>query len=267
MMDSREYAPIPQITFVVAVNNREVFEHNFLASPCLRGVHAHEIVVQEQFDSAPKAYNDALGRSSNDLIVFCHQDVYLPEGWLDDLRRDLDYLAIYDPNWGVLGCAGITVDCQPWRYLYSSGLGVIGAPLEYPIEVQTLDEVVLILRKSSGLRFDELLPHFHFYGTDICLQASKRAMKSYAISAFCIHNTNEPLVLPAEFYQCYEHIKRTWSDCLPIQTTCIRITKFNVPLYLRRLRETYLRHIRRKEVGGMRVKDVRRLFEENAPKS
>ena len=131
-MDSHENAPLPKITFVVAVNNREVFEQNFLASPCLRGPHGHEIIVQERFASATKAYNDALSRSSNDLIVFCHQDMYLPEGWLNDLRRELNYLASSDPNWGVLGCAGITVDSQPWRYLYSSGLGIIGAPMERP---------------------------------------------------------------------------------------------------------------------------------------
>jgi hypothetical protein len=260
-MDGSECALEPRITFIVAVNDREVFENNFLASPCLRGAHA-QLVIQEQFVSAPNAYNDALGRSSNDLVVFCHQDVYLPEGWLKDLRRALDYLAVYDPNWGVLGCSGMTVDRQHWRYLYSSGLGVSGAPLEQPRAVQTLDEIVLILRKSSGLRFDEQLPHFHLYGTDICLQAWRRGMKSYAIAAFCIHNTHQALVLPREFYQCCKHIKRTWSDCLPIQTTCVRITAFNLAIYARRLREGYLRYIRRKEFGGKRVKDVQPLLKE-----
>ena len=68
--------------------------------------------------------------------------------------------------------------------------------------VQTLDEIVLILKKSSGLRFDDSLPHFHFYGTDICLRAAQRGMRSYAISAFCVHNTHQTLVLPEEFYEC-----------------------------------------------------------------
>jgi Glycosyltransferase like family len=263
-MDSPECVLEPNITFVVAVNNREIFENNFLASPCLRGAHEHEVVVQERFVSAPRAYNDALGRSSNDLIVFCHQDVYLPETWLSDLKQTLDYLDVHDPNWGVLGCSGMTVDRHHWRYLYSSGLGVSGAPLEHPKPVQTLDEIVLVLRKSSGLRFDEQLPYFHLYGTDICLQASRRGMKNYAVSAFCIHNTHQALVLPTEFYECCKHIRRAWSDCLPIQTTCVRITAFNFPVYARKLRESYLRHIRRKEVGGMRVKDVRGLVEECA---
>jgi hypothetical protein len=250
------------VTFVVAVNDRDVFANNFSVSPCLFRPHPPEIVVQEQFSSAATAYNDALDRSSNDLHIFCHQDVYLPEGWLKDLQKALDYLAIHDPNWGVLGCSGITVDHDHWRYLYSSGLGVSGAPFEHPRPVQTLDEIVLILRKSSGLRFDEQLPHFHLYGTDICLQAQQRGMTSYAISAFCIHNTHQSLILPSQFYRCCKHIKRTWSDCLPIQTTCVRITTFSLPIYTRRLREGYLRYVQRRQFGGRRVQDIRPLLKE-----
>ena len=263
-MDRRETVSEPKVTFVVAMNNREVFHHNFSASPCLTGAHHHEIIVQEKFSSAPKAYNDALDRSSNDLIVFCHQDMYFPEEWLQDLKRAIDYLSIHDPNWGVLGCSGITVNHDHYRYLYSSGLGVSGTPFEHPKPVQTLDEIVLVMRKSSGLRFDESLPHFHMYGTDICMQALKRGMKSYAISAFCIHNTFQPLVLPAEFYMCAEHIRSAWKDYLPIQTTCIKITKSGLPIYRRRLHGLYLRYIRRKELGGVRVPHVNIILEELA---
>lgn len=263
-MDRREVLPELKITFVVAVNDSVVFEKNFLASPFLSEAHDHEIIVQKSFASAPMAYNDALGRSSNDLFVFCHQDMYFPKGWLKNLKRALDYLTIHDPNWGVLGCSGMTVDRQHPRYLYSSGLGVSGAPLQQPKAVQTLDEIVLIMRKSSGLRFDDLLPYYHLYGTDICLQAAKLGMKSYVISAFCIHNTHQPLVLPAEFYKCCEHIRRRWRDRLPIQTTCIRITRSNFPIYLRRLHELHLRYLRRRTVGGVRCPNVRSLFEQEA---
>jgi hypothetical protein len=174
----------------------------------------------------------------------------------------LDDLAAADPNWGVLGSYGKTQDGRGWGHVYSSGREVIGEPLRRPVVVQTLDEIVLILRKSSGLRFDDSLPHFHFYGTDICLSAAKKGMKSYAISAFCVHNTHQTLVLPKEFYECCRHIKRVWKDCLPIQTTCIRITKFNFPLYNRQLRELYLRYIRRRECGGTRVQDPLPLLKE-----
>lgn len=249
------------ITFAVAVNNREVFEKNFLASACLRGARDHEILVQENFSSAAKAYNDAIGRASHDLVIFAHQDIFLPEPWVAQLERALDYLGAEDPRWGVLGCYGETLNDNGRGYIYSSGLGTMGRPFERPAPVQTLDEIVLIVRKSSGLRFDERLPHFHLYGTDICLRAGSRGMKSYAISAFCIHNTHQSLILPKEFYDCCRHIKRVWKDSLPIQTTCIRITRSGFQIHLRKAQEFHLRYIRRKEVGGTRVQNVQEIVD------
>lgn len=252
------------ITFAIAVNNREILESNFLASPCLRLSNNHQILAQENFGSAATAYNDAIDRSFNDLIVFCHQDVIFPEAWLSQLEHALEYLETKDPGWGVLGCYGKTADGSGWGHVYSSGRGIIGMPFDHPIAVQTLDEIVLILRKSSGLRFDERLPHFHLYGTDICLAAKKRGMKSYAIPAFCIHNTEQMLVLPKEFYDCCRHIRRVWKEYLPIQTTCITITRFNIPVYRRRLKEAYLLYVRRKKVGAFRVKSIQRILAELA---
>jgi len=254
--------PEAGITFAIALNSRYVFERNFLASPCLRGSKGHEVLVQERFRSAATAYNDAIDRAANDLIVFCHQDVVLPAGWLSRLSSALEVLDAKDPNWGVLGAYGNTRDGRGWGQVYSSGLGVIGEPLTGPCAVQTLDEIVLILKRSSGLRFDDALPHFHFYGTDICLRAARMGMRSYAIPAFCIHNTSRTPVLPKEFYVCCRHIKQVWHKCLPIQTSCVRITYWNVPVFTRRLRELYLRYVRRQGHGGRRVQDPLALLDE-----
>lgn len=249
------------ITFVVCVNKRDILKTNLLASPCLLVPHPHQIILQEGFSSATAAYNDAIEKSVNDLIVFCHQDMFFPAPWITQLASILDCLQIRDPNWGVLGCCGITFDGRLRGYVYSSGVGIIGEPAE-PAEVQTLDEIVLILRKSSGLRFDERLPHFHLYGTDICLRAATRGMKNYAISALCIHNTYQDFDLPKEFFECCQHVKREWRQFLPIRTTCIRITTSNIPIYLRRCEQLYFKHIRRRDKRVFRVADVTRLFEE-----
>jgi hypothetical protein len=255
-------ADTKSITFVIAVNNKDVFESNFLASPCLSGAHSHQIIVQEGFSSASTAYNDAIDRSANDLIVFAHQDMIFPEFWLLDLQRALDSLQQTDPQWGVLGCYGETLEDNGRGYIYSGGLGIMGKPTDRPAPVQTLDEIVLILRKSSGLRFDEGLPHFHFYGADICMAAAARGLKSYAISAFCIHNTQQNLILPKEFYESYRHLKRRWKNSLPIRTTCVTMTKFDSHMYRKRIQELYLRFIRRKEIGAFRAKDGRALLAE-----
>jgi Glycosyltransferase like family len=249
------------ITFVVAVNNRAVLENNFLASPCLRTPHPHQILIQEGYPSAATAYNAAIDESANDLIVFIHQDVILLEPWLSQLQNALDSLESHDPNWGVLGCGGTAYDGHGRGHLYSSGLGVLGEPFKSPVQIRTLDEIVLILRKSSGLRFDNDLPHFHLYGTDICLRAESAGRKNYVIPAFCVHNTDYGLILPIEFYQSCSHIRQVWKDSLPIQTPCIKITRLKVPIYRRRLLELYLRYLRRNQAGTKRVNDVRKLIE------
>ncbi|MFZ0939718.1 MAG: glycosyltransferase [Candidatus Sulfotelmatobacter sp.] len=261
MSSKTEMPEVKPITFAVAVNNEDVLEKNFLASPCLIDPHPHQILLQRNFTSAAKAYNDAIDKSVNDLIVFCHQDMFFPSPWILQLQQSCKWLETQDPNWGVLGCSGITREREMHGQVYSSGLGVLGQPSE-PAEVQTLDEIVLILRKASDLRFDEGLPHFHFYGADICLRAAARGMKSYAISAFCVHNTYQNFNLPNEFYECCEYIRKVWRKSLPIQTTCITISSSNIPVYLRRLRQAYLKHIRRKEYEVTRSNDVRQVFEE-----
>jgi hypothetical protein len=254
-----------KLTFVSAVNDRQLFTNNFLASPIFAGSHPHQIVVQSGFSSAAKAYNDAIDRSENEINVFAHQDVIFPASWLTDLERALDKLDRTDPNWGVLGCFGETANAQGRGHVYMPGLGIVGVPSENPEPVQTLDEIVLIIKKSSGLRFDPNLPHFHFYGADICLRANRLGRKSYAISAFCLHNTQFNLVLPREFYTCYRHIKREWRDQLPIQTTCVRITKYDVDMLKRRMREFYLSRFKGVRVGAVRSKSGPQLLAEFGP--
>jgi hypothetical protein len=248
-----------RLTFVAAVNNREVLQDNLLMSPCFRRLHSHQVLIQEKFLSAATAYNDAIRKSLNDVVVFCHQDIVLPHYWLSQLDQALLWLEANDPAWGVLGCYGKTSDGTGWGHLYSSGRGVMGRRLDSPVEVQTLDEVVLIIRKSSGLLFNEYLPNFHLYGADICLAAAEQRMKSYVIPTFCIHNTQQNLLLPQEFYECCRRVRRAWKKRLPIHTPTITLTRFNTSVYARKLNEVGLR-LRGKRVSAARVKDVRPLL-------
>jgi hypothetical protein len=251
-----------KFTFVAAVNNQDVLKSNLLASPCFRKPHPHEILIQEGFRSAGKAYNDAINKSQNEFLIFLHQDIILPEAWLSQLENALEYLEEKDPAWGVLGCYGETQTQGGRGWVYQSGRGIIGAPFERPAPVQTLDEIVLILRKSCGLQFDESLPHFHLYGTDICLRAEQAGRRNYAIPALCIHNSSQGLILPKEFYECYWHVRRTWGSQLPVQASCIRITRLNLTMYKRRLYEIYFRYRRPPVSEGFRAEDVRQLVHE-----
>ncbi len=249
-----------QATFVVAANSRDVLEQNLLASPCLQSGSRQQILIQKNYSSAAIAYNGALQNAVNNLVVFLHQDLFLPNSWLAQLEDSLSRLEEKDPNWGVAGCWGARADGKLCGYIYSSGLDVLGEEFEQPIPVQTLDEIVLIVKKDSGLRFDDSLPHFHFYGADICMKAAARGRRCYAVSAFCIHNTHQLLTLPKEFYTCYRHVKTSWKERLPIQTSCIKISRFDGDLHRRKAKDFCRLIAPGKRLPALRVPDPMRIL-------
>lgn len=216
-------------SLISAVNNREVLEKNLLRSPDIST--ASELVLQSGFASASGAYNAAIDKTTAEILVFAHQDVYLPQGWISSVEEACKWLETEDPSWGVLGVWGGTAEGRLPGYMYWTGVsGVAGRPFEGALDVSTLDEVVLILRRSSGLRFDEALPGYHMYGTDICMEANRRGMKCYSIPAFCIHNTNDYRLLPVAFWQSYLFIRRKWKSKLPIASPCVNVTYWCWPM-------------------------------------
>ena len=92
---------------------------------------------------------------------------------------------------------------------------------ELPARVATLDELLLVVRRDSPLRFDTALG-FHLYGADICLQAAKHALAVVAIGALCHHNSRS-IGLPEAFYRSAEVFARKWSPRLPVATPCVII--------------------------------------------
>jgi hypothetical protein len=142
------------------------------------------------------------------------------------LTRALAFIEESDPDWGVIGCYGHDMYGDGFGLMYCAGNEkLLGRLSAHPIPIQTLDEVVLIIKKSSGLRFDDFMPNYHLYGADICMTVASRGKKCYAISAFCLHNTNKLPFLPKNYFECYNYVKNKWSRFLPIDTTCIRIER------------------------------------------
>ena len=97
--------------------------------------HPHQVLIQEGYTSASRAYNDGIDLSTNDLIIFVHQDAILPENWFSDLERALSCLEVDDPRWGVLGCYGEPLNDFGRGYVYSSGLGIVGKPFDRPARI------------------------------------------------------------------------------------------------------------------------------------
>jgi hypothetical protein len=95
---------------------------------------------------------------------------------------------------------------------------------ELPARIATLDELLLVVRRDAGLRFDPALG-FHLYGADICLQARERGLAVVALAAPCHHNSRS-VGLPEEFFASAEVFARKWNHRLPIATPCVIIDRY-----------------------------------------
>jgi hypothetical protein len=213
------------IDLVAAVNDDRILANNLMRSPLLGrpGVKLH---VQTGFRCAAQAFTAAMADSRSDILVFAHQDVYLPAGWDDRLLRNIAHLNGVDPHWAVLGIYGTRQDGTQVGRVWSSGLdAMFGAPFERPERVESVDEVLIVLRRSCGVGFDLDLPGFHLYGTDLVQTALSRGKTAYAIFNPVIHNSRPNLYLGSDYFEAYDYVARKWRHRLPIQNNVARVLK------------------------------------------
>jgi len=202
------------IEFIVATNNREVLKNNLLRSKILQEYGAQEMMG---FKNIPEAYNIATPSKPDGLVCYIHQDVFLPDTFAEELAKGF---ALLPDDWGVVGVAGVKlVDGVKKNYGYISDRGNLwGKPFREPVEVQTLDELLLITR--GNYNFDVQLP-FDFYGADICMFAQEQGKKCYVINAFVEHNSTRAVGgRTPEFYVAEEYFRKKWNHRFPIVTTC-----------------------------------------------
>jgi hypothetical protein len=94
------------------------------------------------------------------------------------------------------------------------------------------------------------------------MEAAEQGRKCYAIQAFCIHNTNYVSALPEEFYECYYEIKKRWYKSLPIQASCIKITKFDKEVYIRKVKRLKIKFLGKDKHHKARLRDPYKVYRE-----
>mgnify|MGYP002623794227 CR=1 FL=1 len=132
--------------------------------------------------NAAQGLNHGIDQVDADWVVCVHQDVLFPAGTWRRLVEALAGAAADVALAGPVGCdragryRGHIVD--PNGHCYWPAL---------PSEVLTLDEVLIAVRKDTGLRFDPAVPGFHCYGTALCLEADRRGLRALAVDAPIVH--------------------------------------------------------------------------------
>lgn len=241
---------------VSVYGDEPVMEANFSKSPALQD--AADVFVQRKFPTVVAAYNDAIERCETDVLVFAHPDVYLPRHWSDQFEAALSWLDKHDPNWAVLGLFGCDQSGAGVGFTYSVGLGkFVGTPFESPQPARTVDEFVFVLRRSSGIRFDERLPgpQSQLCAPDICLQAIQGGRGVHVIPAFAMHNSNGWSVLPFGFWKPYLYMRRKWKAELPIRVPYATITRWASPM-LKNTARAWIKHRKSGHRTNSRVADV-----------
>ncbi len=209
---------LDEISVIAAVNRDEVLKRDLLASPML-SVSGVERFFFTGARNIGEAYRAGVERTKGEYMIFAHQDVYFPQDWHLGLEKAIQTLADSGKNWAVLGCFGISAQGIRAGRVWSSGLNQqLNPNFSSPFRACCLDELVLVVRRSSGVCFDPDLPHFHLYGTDIVQAAQARGYASFVIDAPVIHNSDQLRRLGKGYRQAYDYMRKKWEAELPIRT-------------------------------------------------
>lgn len=176
--------------------------------------------------SASAGLNAVLDAAAADVVILCHQDIRLITDGREILEARLADLEARDPRWAVAGNAG---GVAPGRLALriTDPHGVNQTHGAFPVHVATLDENLLIVKRSSRVGFSHDLDGFHLYGADICLHAAQMGCTCYVID-FHIHHLS-PGNKNAAFHAAQKAFVRRWAKAMQprwLQTTCtlMRIT-------------------------------------------
>ena len=223
---------LPDLAVVAAVNDDAILSQNLARSPLVAEGRA-PLHCFRNAASASQAYNQGLDATDAAIVVFAHQDVFLPAGWEADLARAISAIEASDPDWAVIGGWGVASgDGRHVGHVWSSGIGRrLGGRFVEPVRAECIDEYAIVLRRASGLRFDEALPGFHLYAADIVLQARAAGMASYVADIPAIHNSRPVRGYRGGYAQAWRFMREKWRDLLPVRTLTVPLTWSPLPLW------------------------------------
>lgn len=214
-----------------AVNDRAVLANCLARSPDIVSG-ALTLEAMEGLGSASIAYNLALDAAPRGTVVlFAHQDVYLPGGFARRLRARIAEVDRIDPNWAVLAPIGIAIDGTAVGRVWSTAWNqVFDASAGLPVPICSADELLLVVKAGDGIRFDDALPGFHLYATDIIQTAMRRGRSCYAIDAPVVHHDKPVIELGGAYRDVYRFMQRKWREHLPIPTLIAPLSRSLLPL-------------------------------------
>jgi GT2 family glycosyltransferase len=240
------------ITVIYSTHKDATYNNNFKAHLTKTiGVTDFEIIeyINKNEYSLAQLYNKGIGEAKNNIVVCCHNDIKLENGWGKRLLADFEA----NPDFGIIGKAGSCYFPESGVYWERMQQTMVGQVYHHPpghkkwlskysakhpflIPVVTIDGLFIALDKTKIKHgFDEGIGKFHFYDHGFCLYNYISGVKIGVTSSFEI--THESVGQPnSEFFQTKDLFVKKW--------------KYHLPLDLKP-RNPYINTTTNKQINGM----------------
>jgi len=130
-----------------------------------------------------------ISQSRGDFIIFIHDDVSFDGLNCSDLINELTRICMLDPKAALFGVAGISLIDHSSIGHFRDAAGEHKWGFHEGGLASSLDECFLVLRRDRGLSVSNELSGYHFYGTDLCINAREKGLASYVIDFPIIHKS------------------------------------------------------------------------------
>lgn len=195
------------------------------------GIKDFQIIEYKNFNefSLAQVYNKGIEESIYNIVVCCHNDVKLENGWGKKLLKDFEN----NSDYGIIGKAGSCYFPESgiyWEKMNQTMVGQVyhhpqgkqkwlskySAKLPFLIPVVTIDGLFISFDKTKiKHKFDETIGRFHFYDHLFCLPNYLDGVKIGVTSSFEI--THESVGQPnQEFFESKVKFLEKWGKNLPI---------------------------------------------------
>jgi len=220
------------ITIVYSTHKDEQYNNKFrqhlLQTVGLKNVQILEYVNHNQF-SLSELYNKGISESIYDIIVCCHNDIKLENGWGKKLLKDFNG----NPDFSIIGKAGSCYFPKSGIYWDKMTQTMVGQVYHHPegqnkwlskyspklpflIPVVTIDGVFISFDKTKIKHtFDETIGKFHYYDHPFCLSNYLDGIKLGITSSFEL--THQSVGQPnQEFFDSKDVFLKKYGEYLPL---------------------------------------------------
>jgi GT2 family glycosyltransferase len=220
------------ITIVYSTHKDETYNNNFkkhlLQNVGLKNVQILEYQNNNQYSLA-EVYNKGISESIYDIVVCCHNDIRLENGWGKKLLKDFSK----NPDFSIIGKAGscyFPISGIYWEKMSQTMVGQVyhepkgqkkwmskySNKFPFLIPVVTIDGLFISFDKTKIKHtFDEKIGKFHFYDHSFCIPNYLDEVKIGVTTSFDV--THESVGQPnQEFYESKDKFLEKWGSKLPL---------------------------------------------------